>query len=50
VGAYTLGAGFGGAPTQFAVKENRVLSRNLDQNMHKNELVFRKKKLKIAEA
>jgi len=37
-----LGAGFGGAPTHFAVNKIVFLSRNLDQNMPRNGLFFRK--------
>jgi len=43
VEAYTLGAGFKGAPTHFTADKIVFLSRNLDQNMSKNRLFFRKK-------
>jgi len=43
VGACTLGAGFGCAPTHFAINKIVFLSRNLDQNMPKNGLFFLEK-------
>jgi len=42
VGAYTQGAGFGGALTHFAKNKITFLSRNFNQNMPKNGL-FKKK-------
>jgi len=51
VGAYTLGAGFRGAGTHFAVNKIVIFSRNLDHNMLKSGLFLEKKEnCKNAEA
>jgi len=42
-GVSTLGTGFGEASTHFAENKIVFLSRNLDQNMLKSGLFFRKK-------
>jgi len=43
VGAYTLDAGFGGATTHFAVKQNRVFKQKFRQNMPKTGYILEKK-------